>query len=319
MSAHELNQPNQLNPQLLEYVDPHHPQRVADAEGALIGVAPEAATGLAISGGGIRSASFALGIMQALVNGKVMPHVHYLSTVSGGGYLGSSLTWFLNKGLPDGSRAGTSEDDFPFGTRQSSRVGPGARRNQILDYIRLHANYLVPSNSLGFLSFVAIVLRALLASLLVHFALLTAFMTVLEQLSNLVCGPAHGAAFCDAMPASFLHDTLPGAAGLRAVPNLFLLLSLLACGLFVGFSVLFSLATRFASHHAYALRTWVQRAFGWTLHAALACLLLGTLPLLYAWLDQWNMAATAGASSTLLGSLLGLLEHRKHQRSEPVE
>jgi len=41
--------------------------------------------GLAFSGGGIRSASFALGVMQALVSRDKLRQVDYLSTVSGGG------------------------------------------------------------------------------------------------------------------------------------------------------------------------------------------------------------------------------------------
>src|SRR5262245_2498037 len=45
--------------------------------------------GLALSGGGIRSACFNLGFLQALVQRKVMRYVDYLSTVSGGGYIGS--------------------------------------------------------------------------------------------------------------------------------------------------------------------------------------------------------------------------------------
>ena len=48
---------------------------------------------LALSGGEIRSASFALGVVQALVNRGCFKAVDYLSTVSGGGYLGTALTW----------------------------------------------------------------------------------------------------------------------------------------------------------------------------------------------------------------------------------
>jgi hypothetical protein len=44
--------------------------------------------GLALSGGGIRSATFGLGILQGLDYHNVLRHVHYLSTVSGGGYVG---------------------------------------------------------------------------------------------------------------------------------------------------------------------------------------------------------------------------------------
>lgn len=47
---------------------------------------------LCISGGGIRSATFALGAIQGLAEKEVLPHFDYLSTVSGGGYIGSWLT-----------------------------------------------------------------------------------------------------------------------------------------------------------------------------------------------------------------------------------
>src|SRR3984893_18085028 len=49
-------------------------------------------TGLALSGGGIRSASFGLGVLQALHVSSGIEGIDYLSTVSGGGYIGCSLT-----------------------------------------------------------------------------------------------------------------------------------------------------------------------------------------------------------------------------------
>ncbi len=52
--------------------------------------------GLALSGGGIRSATFNLGLLQALDRKGVLEHVDYLSTVSGGGYIGGFWTaWQL--------------------------------------------------------------------------------------------------------------------------------------------------------------------------------------------------------------------------------
>ncbi|ATC65364.1 hypothetical protein CMV30_16225 [Nibricoccus aquaticus] len=53
--------------------------------------------GLAFSGGGIRSATFNLGILQALERLGVLRHVNYLSTVSGGGYVGSFWTAWLRR------------------------------------------------------------------------------------------------------------------------------------------------------------------------------------------------------------------------------
>jgi patatin-like phospholipase len=55
--------------------------------------------GLAFSGGGIRSATFNLGVLQALAKLNVLRHCDYLSTVSGGGYIGSWFTaWTYREG-----------------------------------------------------------------------------------------------------------------------------------------------------------------------------------------------------------------------------
>ncbi|ATY32526.1 patatin-like phospholipase family protein [Sphingomonas psychrotolerans] len=44
---------------------------------------------MALSGGGIRSATFSLGILQALSEHRCIAGIDYLSTVSGGSYIGS--------------------------------------------------------------------------------------------------------------------------------------------------------------------------------------------------------------------------------------
>src|SRR5262245_5730810 len=49
---------------------------------------PEDVLGVALSGGGIRSATFCLGIFQALAQLDLLRRIDYLSTVSGGGYFG---------------------------------------------------------------------------------------------------------------------------------------------------------------------------------------------------------------------------------------
>ena len=47
--------------------------------------------GLALSGGGIRSATFSLGLLRGLAQQKLLNRFDVLSTVSGGGYVGSAL------------------------------------------------------------------------------------------------------------------------------------------------------------------------------------------------------------------------------------
>lgn len=52
----------------------------------------EDSVGLALSGGGMRSACFGLGIVQGFVKAKIWRFVDYMSTVSGGGFIGARIT-----------------------------------------------------------------------------------------------------------------------------------------------------------------------------------------------------------------------------------
>jgi hypothetical protein len=53
---------------------------------------PDERAALCLSGGGIRSACFGLGVLQALARRHLLGKFHYLSTVSGGGYIGGWLS-----------------------------------------------------------------------------------------------------------------------------------------------------------------------------------------------------------------------------------
>ena len=61
-------------------------------EQAALHLPPGEATALCLSGGGIRSAAFCLGVVQGLARMGVLKQFHYLSTVSGGGYIGGYLS-----------------------------------------------------------------------------------------------------------------------------------------------------------------------------------------------------------------------------------
>ena len=52
-------------------------------------------TALCLSGGGIRSAAFCLGVLQALASSKLLTRFDYLSTVSGGGFIGGWLQMLI--------------------------------------------------------------------------------------------------------------------------------------------------------------------------------------------------------------------------------
>src|SRR5215469_12434589 len=104
-------------------------------------------TGLAFSGGGIRSATFNLGVLQALAQRGLLQKFDYLSTVSGGGYIGSWLAAFTKRRTdpPEGSScpAGTFAD---VQDALSPHTYEADRRSEppVLHWLRLYSNYLTP-------------------------------------------------------------------------------------------------------------------------------------------------------------------------------
>lgn len=84
--------------------------------------------GIALSGGGIRSAAFNLGALQALQDRRVLEHADYLAAVSGGNYVASALAISNAYYRPE----------FDNG-RQCWAHGSVEER-----YLRQHTNYLAP-------------------------------------------------------------------------------------------------------------------------------------------------------------------------------
>src|SRR5215813_300337 len=98
-----------------------------------------------ISGGGIRSATFGLGILQGLARCALLEKFHYLSTVSGGGYIGSWLSaWIKND--PDGIRSVVGE----LKRRPESTLNP---EPQPVRHLREFSNYLAPRTGLTSVDF----------------------------------------------------------------------------------------------------------------------------------------------------------------------
>ena len=114
---------------------PNRPQRVNSTsvlaiERQALGsdVGDNELAGLAISGGGIRSATFALGVLESLKACNLLSKFHYLSTVSGGGYIGSWLSGNRRR------RPNWFADDWA----------------ESIGYLRRYSNYLSPR--VGFFS-----------------------------------------------------------------------------------------------------------------------------------------------------------------------
>ncbi len=110
--------------------------------------------GLALSGGGIRSAVFNLGVLQALENHQKLKQVDVLSSVSGGGYIASALTWFSAK----------ISQQFPFGSRREDHDKLGG---SVINWLRAHSSFLTPGNGINKMSLFTAIFTGSLINLLI--------------------------------------------------------------------------------------------------------------------------------------------------------
>lgn len=213
------------------------------------GVAPEAPPlGLAFSGGGIRSACFHLGVLEALEEAGQLKRVDYLSSVSGGGYIAGCFQWLKHQALPNDP------------ARLFRQPINGATA---IDWLRAHASYLTAGKGVNSMTLFA----ALLASSL--FNLLLVLPVLLFALWLFGLPHTHLA-----WPAGW-H--LPGGEQIEGHAGY--LLALLLAGLLAGLYLLAIPTMAFwrgrRQHHSFAPRRWM----GWLLGSALVCGLVGSLPM----------------------------------------
>jgi hypothetical protein len=124
-------------------------------------------TGITCSGGGIRSASFCLGVLQGLQSRNTLDRMDYLSTVSGGGYVGTTLTIGMS-----------SHGEFPFGRLdQESRETPEVR------HLRDNSRYLLQHGLPSVITAIAIYLRGIMMNVLVMLPILLCAAAILVWLN----------------------------------------------------------------------------------------------------------------------------------------
>ncbi|SFN36983.1 patatin-like phospholipase family protein [Dokdonella immobilis] len=112
------------------------------------------AVGVAFSGGGIRSATFNLGVLQALEAGGLLPRVDYLSSVSGGGYVASCYSWLRSRVAP-----------VPPGGVFTVAVPDSG--GSVLDWLRGHGKYLVSQRGFSIWTLIASILASTFVNVLV--------------------------------------------------------------------------------------------------------------------------------------------------------
>jgi Patatin-like phospholipase len=130
-------------------------------------------TGVCFSGGGIRSATFNLGVLQALADLKLLHRFDYLSTVSGGGYIGSWLTAWTKR-VGDFGKVQQLLSTDRVHLKDDIESAP-------IRFLRTYSNYLTPQLgpfSGDTLAMVAIYLRNLLLNQSVIVGLLATLLLV---------------------------------------------------------------------------------------------------------------------------------------------
>jgi hypothetical protein len=98
---------------------------------------PVDTVGLALSGGGIRSATFNLGVLQGLADLGLLKYIDYLSTVSGGGYIGGWLAAWVHR-----SKLETVEKGLDTNRASGSSAKKGEPDE--IRHLRRYSNYLAP-------------------------------------------------------------------------------------------------------------------------------------------------------------------------------
>lgn len=144
--------------------------------------------GIALSGGGIRSASFCLGALQALDQFGVLRRADYLSTVSGGGYIAASMAAAMSpKPQPESIEGNTSGSEnsqekspdelweFPFAVGTTSDVSDSEPVGHIRDY----GKFLAPRGFYDIGISTTILMRGLAVNLLLLLSVLLPLATII--------------------------------------------------------------------------------------------------------------------------------------------
>ena len=243
--------------------------------------------GLAFSGGGIRSASFTLGVAQALQENSISDNsdksiystFDYLSTVSGGGYTGAALTWAEHK-------------------QKSAKKGDKPSLS-MFQYVRQNADYLIPTEFLNKSALVGVIFRTLFLSLAVYVPFIIGMFFLFLRMNW----------FEPASKLAYVPEPIKNT--LSSFPVQLNFLELCVLGLFVVMaliSVLYSLLTFFNSAiglwkpiKPYLLRIKIQGTLGKLLIISVLILFAASMDTIYNVINQYLGAEETSIAAVLAG------------------
>ncbi|HSS51595.1 MAG TPA: hypothetical protein VLX28_21840, partial [Thermoanaerobaculia bacterium] len=116
------------------------------------GSRPERLVGCGLSGGGIRSATFSLGVFQGFARQPgLLGKIDFLSTVSGGGYFGAFLGRLFSRDYIDGASDVEDVLQSKHTSRQSANPIAEERKAKfkprVLGFLRENGRYLSPNGA----------------------------------------------------------------------------------------------------------------------------------------------------------------------------
>lgn len=237
--------------------------------------------GLALSGGGIRSAAFCFGALQALdAKSEILKRLDYLSTVSGGGYIGCCLAIGLK----------VFKGAFPFPSELGKEEAPS------VSHLRNFSNYLFADRFLSVLGGVGAIVLGIFCN----------FLMILPVLLAL---------------ALATYAAFPTLASLRSAYEAFLIwpfqgeaigafpVSRTGAGFFVLMCAVAILAAIFRPVRSLQRRTRWRRAIGWVclIVLGLLALELNFLALATVLKEAEGERQVLGYSFTETGSFLAVL------------
>ncbi len=169
----------------------------------------QSVTGLAISGGGVRSATLHLGVLQSLAKAHLLRRVDFLSTVSGGGYVGSFLGRFFDRLRYDPVSGAGRHCPEPGPDRVERELA--STESQEISWLRKHGNYLAPGGNGDMRYNLAVFLRNVLSIhfvvgmlMLVAFGLANALRYLVFDPVSTASGVALGTSAASTLPLGYL-------------------------------------------------------------------------------------------------------------------
>ncbi len=248
------------------------------------GIDPDAGVvGLAFSGGGIRSATFNLGVLEALERAGLTRYIDYLSSVSGGGYIASCFAWLNTQ------RGQAQSEQSAFAAPLAELPGKTA-----LHWLRAHGKYLVAERGFSSWTLGASILAATLLNLLV-------LLPPIIGLVALACLPW--------VPFPW-PDSLQLSGGLRVEGHsgfaLLLVLGLICLAGFLVAILLFALVSGIRQLRSVQVVMAVRRVMGKLVSGGIGLLAIGLVPIATQ-LDEMVLAQLQSALAGVLTQHLSYL------------